>query len=187
MLENLNMSKVDSRTLKTKAALRKALIICMKEKPLKEIQVKEICQYADLDRTTFYRHYKGIGDLLAELEEEQLEHFRSLMASNDCFGEKLIFDILDLIEENKQINAATGEHILSDSLVRKMADTAYEYSIEAWKSKLPKATEQEVALCLKIMISASLQVLVHDGEQFDRDTVARYLSKMITGCVKLYE
>ena len=43
-----------------------ALLALLEKKDLPYITVKEICQQAGVNRSTFYLHYETIGDLLAE-------------------------------------------------------------------------------------------------------------------------
>ena len=64
---------VDRRVRKTKRQLRKALMDLMAEKPVKSISVRELADRADINRGTFYIHYKDVGDLLQRLEDEMAE------------------------------------------------------------------------------------------------------------------
>lgn len=45
----------------------------MSEKPSKSISVRELAERADINRGTFYIHYKDVGDLLQRLEDEMAE------------------------------------------------------------------------------------------------------------------
>lgn len=60
--------KDDQRTRMTKNLLQGALVALLGERPLKDITVKELCQKADVNRSTFYLHYYDIYDLMEELE-----------------------------------------------------------------------------------------------------------------------
>ena len=54
----------DKRVIRTKALLIRSLSALMKQKNIKDITVKELCEYADINRGTFYLHYKDIYDML---------------------------------------------------------------------------------------------------------------------------
>ncbi len=62
---------MDRRIVKTQVALKDALISLLSEKEINKITVKELCEKADINRGTFYSHYKDQNDLydsiLAEL------------------------------------------------------------------------------------------------------------------------
>jgi AcrR family transcriptional regulator len=58
--------KVDRRILRTRQALRSALLSLIKEKGFDAISVEEITEKANLGRATFYLHYRDKEDLLLE-------------------------------------------------------------------------------------------------------------------------
>ena len=60
----------------TRSALREALIDLILEKPLVSITVKDICARADINRSTFYLHFKDVTDILRTTEDEIIEHMR---------------------------------------------------------------------------------------------------------------
>ena len=64
---------VDRRVKKTKRQLRQALMHLMTEKPSRSISVRELAERADINRGTFYIHYKDVSDLLQRLEDEMAE------------------------------------------------------------------------------------------------------------------
>ena len=53
------MNTTDRRVKRTKKLLADALAALMKQKPLKSITVRELTELADLNRGTFYLHFKG--------------------------------------------------------------------------------------------------------------------------------
>lgn len=59
-------TKVDRRIVRTKKALRAALLELIEEKGYEAVSVEEITQRANLGRATFYLHYKDKEDLLLE-------------------------------------------------------------------------------------------------------------------------
>lgn len=56
----------------TKRLMKDALLELMEEKPFAKISVTELCERADVNRSTFYAHYDDTAALLAELEDEAL-------------------------------------------------------------------------------------------------------------------
>lgn len=63
----------DRRVKYTKMALKNALIHFLGEKPIVRITIKEICEEADVNRTTFYAHYADQFDQLQHIEREFIE------------------------------------------------------------------------------------------------------------------
>ena len=63
-------NKESRRVTMTKMLLKTALIELMQEKPFQQITIKELCEQADLNRTTFYLHYADQSAVLREIEDE---------------------------------------------------------------------------------------------------------------------
>ena len=59
-----------------------ALISLLEKKSLEYISVKEICEKADVNRSTFYLHYETINDLLTECVEEANKRFLTYFRSS---------------------------------------------------------------------------------------------------------
>ncbi|MCI8646852.1 MAG: TetR/AcrR family transcriptional regulator [Firmicutes bacterium] len=75
----MERKKTDRRVRKTKHQLRQGLAKLMLEKSIKEITVKELTQLVDVNRGTFYLHYKDIYDMVDQLENEIMTEFRALL------------------------------------------------------------------------------------------------------------
>lgn len=58
------MDKYKSKYLNTALYMDEALLALLESKDYEYITVKEICQKAGVNRTTFYLHYETIDDLL---------------------------------------------------------------------------------------------------------------------------
>ena len=95
----------DRRIRRTKRAFRNALIALMKDKTYEEITVTDIVEYADYNRTTFYRHYQFKEELVEDLIEDMIngliDAFRYTYKSKGFFdlntllpSESIIFDYI---------------------------------------------------------------------------------------------
>jgi AcrR family transcriptional regulator len=62
--------KEDRRIRITKLAIRESLIELMQEQPISKISVKMLCEAADINRSTFYAHYKDQYALLIAIQQE---------------------------------------------------------------------------------------------------------------------
>ena len=71
--ETVSPSSQDRRIVKSKKALRSALISLMETKGFEAITVIDLCSAADLNRGTFYNHFSDKEDLLATLEDEVMD------------------------------------------------------------------------------------------------------------------
>lgn len=66
-------TKNNQRTGLSKLLFKNALMDLLKEKgSVAKISVRELCERAELNRSTFYAHYDEPNDLLMEIETELL-------------------------------------------------------------------------------------------------------------------
>ena len=71
----------DRRIRKTKRQLRAALTQLIAQKNVKDITVKELADAADINRGTFYIHYRDVYHLIEQTEQDILEEFEALVQS----------------------------------------------------------------------------------------------------------
>lgn len=79
--ESSSSPVTDRRIRKTRAALKQSLTKLLKTKNIKDISVKELTDLADVNRGTFYLHYKDVFDLLEQSENDLLEEFKTTLDS----------------------------------------------------------------------------------------------------------
>ena len=99
---------IDRRIRKTKALLRSGLTDLMKQKPVNKITVKELADYVDINRGTFYLHHKDIFDLLSSIESELMQELKDVFDKYNFEKqqiEPLLFltDIFHFLDHNAEI------------------------------------------------------------------------------------
>ncbi|MCD8394127.1 MAG: TetR/AcrR family transcriptional regulator [Bacteroidales bacterium] len=81
----------------SKAMLKSGLIKLLKEKPLSQITVYELCKVSQINRTTFYKYYGSQGELLNEIEMDflrQLDEELKRVITQSCNAMPLILQHL---------------------------------------------------------------------------------------------
>lgn len=73
------MNKSESKYFSTAAKMDKAFLQLLEKKDFAYITVKELCEAAGVNRSTFYLHYETMGDLLAECTQYLNEQFLAYM------------------------------------------------------------------------------------------------------------
>ena len=69
------MNKNESKYFNTAVKMDKALIELLEKKDFEYITIKEICENAGVNRSTFYLHYENTADLLREATQYILDGF----------------------------------------------------------------------------------------------------------------
>ena len=97
----------DGRRVKmTKALLKASLIELMKTKSIHTISIKEICTGADINRSTFYRHYTTQYDLYDEIVNELLSSLIDAYITSRKNGDDLqdsIAAVLEVSEKEREV------------------------------------------------------------------------------------
>ena len=84
------MNRSESKYFTTAVKMDEAFLTLLEKKDFSYITVKEICETAGVNRSTFYLHYENMGDLLSESMEHIHQHFLAYMQKNtDAFVAKL--------------------------------------------------------------------------------------------------
>lgn len=77
------MNRSESKYFNTALCMDEALIDLLEQKELEYITVKEICEKAGVNRSTFYLHYESIADLANEAVEEVNRRFLAHFSQRD--------------------------------------------------------------------------------------------------------
>ncbi|WP_423364662.1 TetR/AcrR family transcriptional regulator [Mycoplasma sp. P36-A1] len=98
-------NKENIKITQTKKAIKIALFALLKEYDIHDISVKSICEKANINRGTFYHHYKNPLDLLSSLEQELLDKIEKLLVSTPIYHyqDLLLINVLEIIKENKEL------------------------------------------------------------------------------------
>ncbi|MDO5336187.1 MAG: TetR/AcrR family transcriptional regulator [Eubacteriales bacterium] len=80
---------MDLRITKTESAIKSAFIELRSFKPLEKITVKELCQLACINKSTFYSHYQDIYALSDALEEEAVSSIINSIAHPEYIKDKM--------------------------------------------------------------------------------------------------
>src|SRR5690242_6450230 len=97
--------KENRRVLYTKKIIKESLIDLLQHKKIHEVTVTDICKKSDINRGTFYTHYKDTYDLLKSLEDELFNQISEYIEETPVEGYKdvLLLKALELIQENKEL------------------------------------------------------------------------------------
>lgn len=191
------MTKSESKYFNTAILMDKALIELLSKKDFEYITVKEICESAGVNRSTFYLHYEGISDLLIETTEYIFDQFDNVFDENikdvaknikEAEAEDLIFinheileSYLTFIKSNKTVIKATFKNpkcMITDHYSLHI----YKYILEPIYLKFGIPNEE-----IKYMISYyinGLMAIVKEWINGDcKDSIA-LIEKVMINCIR---
>ncbi len=101
---NDKRKKEDGRIKYTKMRIRTAFYELIKEVDHDKITVTSLCERAEINRATFYKHYLDVPDLIDKLQEETLERLSQKFdtASTDGDIKNFIIETLKYLKDNNE-------------------------------------------------------------------------------------
>lgn len=75
------MKKENQRVAISKYFLKTSLLKLLQKKHITKISISELCQEANINRTTFYRHYQTPNDVLIEIALDYMKDFHDFSSS----------------------------------------------------------------------------------------------------------
>lgn len=158
---------MDIRIINTKKKLTNTLLVLLKDKRLQDITVLELCKKANINRTTFYKYYKDVEDLVIKTEDSLLVELEQHIG--DIKRNYLISftgKIIEAIGEKKEIYTKllgeNGDH----TFLRRILSLVYEPSIEEWQKLLKKATREDLEKIYNFIVDGTIGIVenwIKDG------------------------
>lgn len=146
--EIMENDKLDRRVRKTKKQLRQGLTELLKEKSVKDITVRELSDLVDINRGTFYLHYKDVFDMVEQIEKEMFENFRSVL---DGYSVKtlngkplpMIVGIFRFVKENSDMCSVLISKNGDILFINRLKDLVRERCLNDWMALFNKSQNFE--------------------------------------------
>ncbi|WP_040203462.1 TetR/AcrR family transcriptional regulator [Neobacillus jeddahensis] len=187
MSSNKN-SKVDPRIIRTKRMFKEALISLLEENVDKsKLTVQSIADRAELNRATFYLHYRDIEDLMEQIIEEVLAEMsntitpspvnqQSIGKGNRASGSRLI-SFLEHIHQN----AGLYQVLLENKEFRKRVFGILLDIVSLWGEDR-KAKGRSFKVPNEIIVSSSLGIVswwLAEGTPYSSSYLAKQIVRMV--------
>ena len=186
--------KVDIRVIKTKKAIREAVLQLLGDKTIDDISITELAEVAQINRKTFYNYYQHPYQILDELEAELAEDFVAAINASDWDdwydGHSFDFHkIFSCVTRSVQENKETYRHLLkikktSDIMV-KIENRLKVEAIEYFSQYL-NVDQEFIVMIMEYVISGMFAVYrkwFGDGQRVSAEEVSKKLGVMSIACV----
>ena len=99
------------RVKMTKKLIKDALSNLMEKKPITKITVKEICESADVNRSTFYAHYSDQYELFEEIQEDIINITPGINLYEKKPLDGVLSELISFVNKNKKIYKILFENL----------------------------------------------------------------------------
>ena len=192
------MNKNASKYFNTAIKMDEALITLLEKKDFEYITIKEICDTAGVNRSTFYLHYENTYDLLKEttryiidkhLAYYEIDKTRISLQFETCKREELLFitdeylvPYLTFIKDNQRLFKVSIKQFNSLSMndvYSKMFDHIFSPILERFH-----VSEKERAYVMKFYLTGVFAIVMEwldNNCSDDMETVTRVITDCVMG------
>lgn len=178
----------ENRKTKSKEKIRKAFIELINKKGFEEITVSDIARKAEINRGTFYQHYKDKYDLLEKLEQTDIENLEKILLSdkynddNELISNRAVLDALKYVYNDidyfKALTSKNGDHklmkkvkaILNESINKKLSQST---TLRFNPNSIPREFAREIILST---ITSIINLWLSDPENHSPEEIAEIIN-----------
>ncbi len=161
----MNDKKDSARVRMTKQMLRQAFTQLLLEKPIQNITVRELCEKAQVNRGTFYIHYKDIYDLMESIEEQMTRELGSVLSNLDVSPKNVkglvepYREVFEFLKQNSDMcTILLGEN--SDfAFVNRLINIGKEYCLKQYMDCYPTADKKQTEYFYSFISSGCIGLL----------------------------
>ena len=170
----------DARMVRTRAAMRKALLALLERKQLDQITVRDIAAEAKIGYATFFRHHESKWELLQDVAEEEIARLMAqgmpLLVADDTRGSALA--LCKYVREHRAVWSA----LLTGGAAGAMREEFIRQAMQHGASQVQKSPWLPVELGAIYGVSATVEILawwLKQPEDFSVERIAEIVDRLV--------
>lgn len=180
---------------RSKRLIKEAVSKLLMEKDISKIRITEVTALADINRGTFYAHYRDVYDVVEQMQTEFVEVLcnsihnyppLSLLKNPLPF----IIEVADYIRENMELYQTLIQRDGSSQIFKKMNSIFIEKLFNE-NPYIPKGTDpRELKLCLSYIMAGCMGILerwFNNEISYTFDELVLLLNKFVSSTLSKYE
>lgn len=172
----------DARVRYTQMVIKESFIQLNAKKPLTQITVKEICDRAEINRSTFYRNYVDVYDLKDRIEEDFLQQIKTFIHDKHIEGaEQTVLHILVTMKEHQDRYTSLHD-IPSQRLLLCIVEECFADKKNYLLSVAPHLSPKEIRWYFEYISTGCAAIMidwVKSGMKESPHEVAKFISALI--------
>lgn len=150
------INKDDRRVKRTRRLLKQGLAELLRQKHFSDISARDITEKMDLNKATFYLHYKNTYELLQDLETDLLEQAQEMIDryeydETEDSMRKFFEPLLDFVVENRSVCEALFVNNASSDFTGRVVEFIYKNGTEIMKKRFPKISAEDADYVLSFV------------------------------------
>lgn len=169
----------------SKTMLKEALLKLLQKKDLSRITVAQLCETAQINRTTFYKYYSTTYDLLAEIEGDFFEELGQQFAKRDLSERDMLSETVTYLDKDRDKMKILLNALSCDSFYDHLMQQAF---IHAFLDQIiPQADSPSETNYIKLFFSRGIYAILRDWLFNEKPESPEELVELILSIRKRFE
>ncbi len=152
--------KTDRRIQYTRKILGQTLIELLHARPIEKISITELCKLADINRATFYQHYRSPYELLFEIQDTFYQSFKADMEKLvQSENNSVLLVLVTKIRDNKELCKVLFSELGERSFQNKVLSIVRDDLIRKWEMKHHHVSKAHTSLVFKFITTGSIGII----------------------------
>lgn len=184
------MNSYDARVRYTRKVVEDSFLQLLQKKHISKITVTELCQMAQINRATFYKHYADVPQLLEKLEERLFVQIRAAFDDHAVGLEVFLMEMLNYTKNEGMQFMVLGSDNGDPNLMAKTFMICYESAYPLLERNLSVGTEEERQMLYHFLSHGSGGILtnwIRNGMQESPEVVVKFILELCSGAANAFE
>ncbi len=140
-------TKNNKRAQESGEKIIRAFFAATQKKPVNKVTVREICELAEINRSTFYAHYKDVYDVMEQVEKTMAKELtQSFLSRLDTSMESCFLSMFEFIKEYREFYKIYLNNTEKSSGILQLATETYQDKVAGLSyQELGYRFEEEIA------------------------------------------
>ena len=182
------MNSRDARTRYTRMMIEASFMKLLKKKHISKITVTQICEDAQINRATFYRHYLDVPNVLEQIEASIFQNVRKLLDGRTYYELLPLYtDIMRYMQQNRDLCFILASDNCDPSLPVRMLQLAQDVSFPLLKRNVPRMTHRKQEMLHQYLSCGCAGIMgdwVRNGMKDGPEEVIPFMLKLCENTVR---
>ena len=190
----MKTKKIDRRIRRSQKILRQSLILLLQEKNFHEITITDIVNKADLNRSTFYAHFRDKEELLSCIIDELLHGMITSMNNKtenlekDYIPQHSILQLFTYVSENSSFFKTLLNYHRVPNFTHRLSEALYHFYLKKIKTEQSPSNQLNMNYGFFANYVASTIVgfihhwLIHTENKYQPEYITKEFSKIFISC-----
>lgn len=178
-------AKMDRRVKYTLEVIERSFLEFMQQKPITQITVKELCQKADINRSTFYSHYEDLSALLNDIQDRIISDAEEMLDAYDYTQDSealaMTTRLMTYLAENQRNSQTLFSNHGDTEFQRKLITMAHRHLLQSFSSDPTIRKDLHVAYISTYVTQGSIAMIQHwlrEGMQESPEEIATIITRI---------